>query len=133
MDVKRQEVSVRLIGIFGIVALVWYISSIYLKLNLMDPISWGAGLLPGIILLLIGKVTKEAVGYGDGITMLVCGLFLGFTGSLGLLFTALLLSAFYSLVLLVIWKEKKNYTIPFLPFLLGAYMVFLMAGQLEGA
>ena len=46
----------------------------------------GAALIPGILLLVLSKITKGAVGQGDGFFFLVSGMYLGFWDNVALLF-----------------------------------------------
>ena len=69
---------------------------------------------------MLGKLSREAVGYGDGGIVLVLGLFLSFWELLGLLAAASVLAALWTAVLLF-WG-KAGRTIPFVPFLLAGFL-----------
>lgn len=84
------------------------------------------GAVVGLVMLIIGKVTGEAIGIGDGMMLVVSGVFLGFWGNMCLLMTALLLVGCVALLLIVIGKKGKDYRLPFLPFLLVAYLLQLL-------
>lgn len=132
LDVKKREVSFTLTVFFSVFAILCYWGEWYLG-GEQATSAWIliGGLLPGILLLLAGKVTRGQIGYGDGLAMLVCGLFLGFGQSMELLLIALFCAAGRSMILLVSGKAKKEYEMPFLPFLLGAYICVLMLNQGE--
>ena len=84
------------------------------------------GAVVGLAMMIIGKVTGEAIGIGDGMMLVVSGIFLGFWGNMCLLMTALLLVGCVALFLIVIGKKGKDYRLPFLPFLLVAYLLQLL-------
>lgn len=84
------------------------------------------GAVVGLVMIIIGKVTGEAIGIGDGMMMVVSGIFLGFWGNMCLLMTALLLVGCVALFLIIIGKKGKDYRLPFLPFLLVAYLLQLL-------
>ena len=63
------------------------------------------------------KVTKEAIGYGDGLILLFIGMSLGFWESLGVLFTGLLGVFLTSVLVFFCCGRKKGFRIPFIPFL----------------
>lgn len=84
------------------------------------------GAVVGLVMIIIGKVTGEAIGIGDGMMLVVSGIFLGFWGNMCLLMTALLLVGCVALFLIVIGKKGKDYRLPFLPFLLVAYLLQLL-------
>lgn len=85
------------------------------------------GTLPGIFLLTAGWSTRQQVGYGDGIVLLVIGIYLGFSASLSILLTALLLIAPVSLFYIVCRKAGRKKQLPFVPFLFAGYLLWLAA------
>ncbi|MBR5658161.1 MAG: prepilin peptidase [Lachnospiraceae bacterium] len=90
-----------------------------------------AGVSIGIILIGAAFVSRQKVGYGDGLVFVVCGLYLGFWENFSLLFLSLLLCALGGLFLMAIGKVRKGQALPFIPFVLGAFsfaMVFEIAG-----
>ena len=82
-----------------------------------------AGMLIGLLMLLLAKLSGGAIGTGDGIVLIVTGIFLGGWKNLSLLLLALVFSAVLSLLLLLLRKKKKTDSIPFIPCLLLAYLV----------
>ena len=84
----------------------------------------GAGI--GGLVLMLALVSREAVGAGDGMILIVAGIILGFWGVLELLMTALLLTGIAALFLLVVKRKGRAYRLPFVPFLLAAYLLQLM-------
>lgn len=81
------------------------------------------GVAIGIFMLLLSKITREAIGYGDGVVILVSGIYLGFVQNLTMLLYGLFLSAIISGILLVFRKRKWRDQVPFVPFLLAAYLL----------
>lgn len=75
------------------------------------------GALLGGCFLLLARLTKEAIGYGDGIGIAVTGIFTGGTKLLLLLTLALLLSACYGTAGLLLHKKSSSDAMPFFPFL----------------
>ncbi len=86
------------------------------------------GALAGLFILLISLVTKGAVGEGDGLALMVTGMYLGFLMNLRLLFFALFLSALVSAGAVVFRGLKKDSELPFMPFLLAAF-IFINIGD----
>lgn len=85
------------------------------------------GMTPGLFLLAVAWITKEKVGYGDGLVMMVCGAFLGLFGAVSCLMTALFLSALVALYLLIIKKCGRKKELPFVPFIQWGYLLWLWA------
>lgn len=82
-------------------------------------------LVPGAAFFLLGFVTREKVGYGDGWVLLMIGLFLDFPCCLLILLAGLLIESVAALVLLVFRKIQRDKEIPFCPFLLLGMGVML--------
>lgn len=120
-DVKEKKVSVWLAGVFALLA-----AAFHMFLEKGD-IRWAAGALPGFFLLWLAWVSQQAVGYGDGCVLTVIGLYLGFAAGTGILMTGLLMMCPVSLGVLL-WKKDRKRTLPFVPFLLAGYLIWLMGG-----
>ena len=76
-DIRKKEISVISSFICGSVALLLRIAMGLLRPQ-ADAVQFLlTAILPGCVLLLIGKITRQEIGYGDGILLLVCGLCLG--------------------------------------------------------
>ncbi|MCI9526736.1 MAG: hypothetical protein HFH37_07450 [Lachnospiraceae bacterium] len=122
-DVKYRRLTVIYILMFGIVGVILHmfapVCSIY-------SILWG--MLLGIVLILISIATRGSLGLGDGILLVVTGVYLGGYGNLQLFLYGLLLSALCSLGLLVLKRKKRKDEIAFVPFLLLSYFFLLFQG-----
>ena len=81
-----------------------------------------AGCLVGILFLVAGRFTKEAIGYGDGWMIAILGLQLGLRRQFEVLLFASLLSGVVAL--LYLWKRgwKRTGGIPFVPYLWIVYV-----------
>ena len=84
---------------------------------------WALAMIPGLFLLLIAKVTKENIGYGDGWVLLILGNFFSLMEILSILQIAVFFVMICSLALLCSKKVTGSYQIPFLPFLWGAHIL----------
>lgn len=82
-----------------------------------------AGSMVGLILLLLGFASKEALGYGDGLLLSATGIFLGFQRNCLLLFCAVLCASLFSICLLTAGRKKKEDRIPFAPFVLAGFIL----------
>ncbi len=77
-----------------------------------------ASLIPGAGFFLLSFCTGEKVGYGDGWTLMMIGLFLGAYRCFLILFAGLLAESAVAAVLFALKKIGRDKEIPFLPFLL---------------
>jgi leader peptidase (prepilin peptidase)/N-methyltransferase len=121
-DWKWREIPLYLLIVMSVDVLILAIGCGGLRLGLRL-----GGALVGVLFFLIGKCTKEAIGYGDSWLMLLLGVYLGAMQLLQLLFIASVVAGIMSLFFL--WKKrwKKTVAIPFVPFLVVGYLgvVFL--------
>ena len=84
----------------------------------------GAALLPGLCLLLLSRLTRGGIGSGDGLTVLVLGLYLRLSALLSVLSFSLLFAAGFAAVMLMTGKMRRMDRFPFLPFLLAGFTAY---------
>lgn len=117
-DIRTGRIRVRWLlfaaMIFGILALV---------VQQRDAAGLMLSLLPGSCLLLLGFITREQIGYGDGAAVLILGLVMQAELLLRLLLTASLLLSAVGLFLLIGKKLQRSSRIPYLPFLLAGMVI----------
>lgn len=87
-----------------------------------------ADLLPGVVCLLMARATHQGIGYGDAMLILVCGLSVGWSACIELVLSAFFLAGAAALVLLIRSRGQKT-ELPFVPFLLAAWMWKLICGR----
>ncbi len=91
-----------------------------------------AGMLPGALTLGLALLTREQIGYGDGLLLMMLGGCLGSRSTLSVWFGGLLTSFVISIVLLTMRKAGKNSRIPFVPCLFLGYVIVGIGGLLNG-
>ena len=84
------------------------------------------GIIPGAVLFLIALLTKQAIGYGDSLLLLVTGIFLGLTQTILLFLISLLFAGGASILLLTIKNRKRKEALAFAPFMLAGYVSVLL-------
>lgn len=82
---------------------------------------------PGCLVLGLSWLTKESIGYGDGLVILCLGCFLTVIEILNLGMISITLAGVVALFLLLIKKQGRKMQIPFVPFLLGGYAILILA------
>lgn len=88
-----------------------------------------AGAVPGAALLLLSFLSRGKVGEGDGICLVICGLFAGLTKTVLIAETALLSAAAAGAFLLLTKQRRPEDRLPFVPFLAAAStLVLLLSG-----
>ncbi|MBQ7954723.1 MAG: hypothetical protein IJ282_03150 [Lachnospiraceae bacterium] len=85
-------------------------------------------MLPGVIMVFVGFVSGEKVGYGDGMILMVLGLMEGGKMCVWDMGVGVLMAAVLGMGLLVFKKARSDARIPFVPFLLAAHTIQFWAG-----
>ena len=102
LDLKYKEIPLWLAIFGGVVGMVFCILE---RRTLGDVV---LSCLPGVIALIFSKLTKEVMGYGDGIVFLVMGIYLSLERLLAIGMLAFLIAGVAALVLLVIFRKKTS-------------------------
>ncbi len=122
-DICSRKISVYLLVFCNLTALGYQIliekGDIWLILG-------GVGV--GLLFLVISRITREGIGYGDSWTILIMGIYLGIWELLGVLLTAFLILGVVSALCLGVKKMSRKYRLPFLPFLAAGYLCSILTG-----
>ena len=120
-DIKKKQIRLNMVLFFGILGILlhmlWRMQSIE---NLL------LGMSVGVVLLFLSVLTGGRIGAGDAVLLIVTGIYLGLEQNLELFFCGLFMCSMCSLVLLVLRKKGRKDSVPFVPFLLAAYMGMLV-------
>ncbi len=121
-DIRKKEIPIFVIILFGCISILF--------IGISGKRTWADimySLAPGGFLLLLSLCTRESIGYGDGMAVLVLGILMGYRGCIVIIIIGFISSAFCALVLLVCGKVKGKSRLPFLPFLAIGLGVFYIA------
>lgn len=117
LDFKYKEIPLWLSVAGGMLGVFFCVLE---KRSLMQVL---LALVPGVVALIFSWVTKEIMGYGDGIALLVLGFYMSWSQLLSTGMLAFCLAGLVALVLLVVFRKRGRYRIPFIPFLGFAYAI----------
>ena len=120
-DMRSRKIRNSYLWLGGSVGIVYKTVNIATEQIVWEKWLWA--LVPGIVLLVIAKVTKEKIGLGDSLVILVLGNFFSIVDICRILQLALFLVLVFSILLLCIQRISRQFEMPFLPFLWIAYMV----------
>lgn len=120
-DLQKHKVSMITVMIAGILGVIFQFGII--QENGLKIIG---GILIGIVLLSLAKITREKIGYGDGWIFVVTGIYLGFRGNIYLLLLSLFLASLVSIYLLVFKMANRKTELPFVSFLLPSYLLLFV-------
>ncbi|MBR4669717.1 MAG: prepilin peptidase [Butyrivibrio sp.] len=122
-DIRNREISAKLLMICAVISISGAVIGILS--NNMSIIDVAISLLPGAGLLLLSFVTRQQIGYGDGLIALILGPALGIEILIIGLMAAFFGSGVFSLILLAVKKAKRKSRIPFVPFItLGTVVAY---------
>lgn len=117
-DYKSKEIPLWIFWLFGLLAML-------VSFFQGDLFTWSmaVALLPGVILFLLGKCTGK-IGEGDGLMVLVLGMYTDGLVCIRVLFGGLLLTAVTAVGLLLNKKGTFGTELPFAPFLFISCVVY---------
>lgn len=116
-DLKEQKIPAWHLSVFGILGILGNLLFRYQTPGLII-----GGICVGGILLTVGWLSKEELGYGDGIGVMILGIFEGWQKLFPVLLTAFFLSSIWGVVQVFWCKKSKKETMPFFPFLFIAFL-----------
>ncbi len=125
-DIRSKKVSFRMLSLVASVSIMF---TLY-KIAVEGAISWNEillSLIPGAVMILVSILTRESLGYGDGLLIFCLGPLFGLQFIISGLIIAFFLSGLFSLVILAL-KRKRNITIAFVPFIGVGMGVIAFAG-----
>lgn len=126
LDIRKGQISLCLAAVYAALGILYIIVYSQQQLVLL------VGAVPGLLLLSVGKLSGGSVGMGDGLVVLVSGLYMGIWKALEFITLALLLAAVWAGFLMVFKKKGKQASFPFIPFLLMAYGLPWLIRAAEG-
>lgn len=129
IDIRKKIVSDKILVLSFCLGIVVFL--IFQPFTIL----WAAGgTLIGMLVMGISKLTKGQIGMGDGKLLCVTGIYLGVYKNLELFFTALLLASIWGIIVLMIRKADRKTELPFVPFLMMAYVVMTVTqvAQISG-
>lgn len=125
-DIYYRKVSGEILAMGAVGALVY-------QLCFRQEDLWivGGGIAVGIFFLFVSRITKEGLGYGDSLAILILGLYMGIWKLLSVLSGAFVLLTVGAIIMLSTKKMSRKYTLPFFPFLTAGYVLYLLGGTLQ--
>ena len=114
-DIRKKDIPSYVVYICGAVSAFFTCYMVLIKTESVT--TYLLSLIPGLVLLAIAFLTREGIGYGDGLIILSVGPMFGLYEVVFGLFVAFTLSSLFSITLLAIKKLKGGSRIPFIPFI----------------
>lgn len=115
VDFKWKEIPLWFSVVGGVIGIV---SCVVEEREILDVL---ISCLPGVLSIGVSWLTKEMIGYGDGIVLLMMGVYLPISQLLSIGMLAFFIAGIVALILLTAGRKKGSYRMPFIPFLSVAY------------
>lgn len=117
-DIRTKTVSVTRLLVYFLLAVAGNIIFYYQTVSSMI-----GGIIVGVIVLIYGIITKEGIGYGDGLVFMCLGAAIGLSNSIRVLFLSLMMAIFAGGVFLLVKHKDIKTQIPFVPCILCSFLV----------
>lgn len=120
-DLRHKSVTNRTLLFGGVVSLL--MAALHVVRDQWTIQEMFCGLIPGIMLRMAAHWKKGMVGEADGIVIGLIGMLFGFWKCMNLLLISLGLFCLLASPLLLLGKLRRDDKLPFLPFVLGGYVL----------
>ena len=119
-DIRKKGIKrLWLIGL-GIVGLIFTIADAEVLC-----VSFLLRFVPEVVFVLLAWATREQIGMGDALLILVMGWYLNAIELVDVCLLAFFIAGLVALVLLVVIKKSKKFELPMVPFIFAGYVVML--------
>lgn len=118
-DFKWKKIG--LIPVLGFAAFGFLLHLLRMEISLSNILG---GMSVGILLYILSVLSREKIGKGDALIVIVSGIYIGFWNNLILLWGAILLAGIVGAVYLI--RGNRGKELPFIPFLLVVYIMILV-------
>lgn len=115
-DIRWKRIPIFWVVAFGMAAVIYFAAG-----NAVDKAI--ICIIPGMILLLLAFLTGEQIGFGDGITAIVAGFFLGGSLCVVMVSFGIMMTGIFSLYRFLRGNKEP---VPLIPFFLAAMEVILV-------
>ena len=125
-DIRKKEICLWEILLLGGLSFSAVVASIFD--GSFDLWNVFLSLLPGAAMIFLAFITREGIGYGDGLMALAIGPALGGGSSIMTIVTAVCVSGLFSGILLVLKRAERKTKIAFAPFITIGTFVAAFSG-----
>ena len=115
-DIRRKQISMLSVVVLSVAGIAGsFLKSGSGQVSLL-------GFVPGIVAAVLSLAAHGAVGMGDALLLLALGTVLTVEELTKMLCVALVFCALTALVLMVMFRKRRDMTLPFVPFLMAGYI-----------
>lgn len=122
-DLKKKTIPTIYLVVYGFVGIVYSVFGLFGEKNIWEIV---LAVVPGCIGVILSFVTREQIGMGDGLVILCTGFFLSCRHIMAMICMAFAILTVVAIVLLITRRVNCKTRIPFIPFLLVGFIVFVL-------
>lgn len=116
LDIKKRQISVLVVLLMAIFEIGY---KFYYDLILFPECI--LSIIPGLIMIIIAFFSDQSIGYGDGLLVMCLGLYMMVEQILFIGIISVTIAGVFAIILVIFGHKKKNYEIPFVPFMVIGY------------
>lgn len=117
-DIQTRYINLYILGI-GLVFAIIFSFLCHENINIKSVV---IGMIPGLLLLVITHIFK-GIGKGDAFVFIFTGIMCGYYDVIKIILFSFTISFIYAFFLLAIKRVDKNYSYPFVPFILSGFII----------
>lgn len=123
-DIKYRKISVISMLVFGIVGVAIGVTEIMAGQSFFQMLKYILlGSVPGLVMCILSLLSRGSLGMGDGVLILILGIYTGIRKMSAVLIWAFLLASVWAIGMLVIKKKNRCDSFPFVPFITIGFLV----------
>lgn len=126
-DAKKKAVPKIFLLIWGMVSVIYFILEIFNGQNILGML---VGIIPGVVALVLSVISREQIGFGDGLILLCVGCIQDIKEVLCMLFFSFVFLTITLMLLLVIRRVGRASRVPFVPFMFIGQLITVFGGIL---
>lgn len=126
-DAKKKAVPIIFLLIWGMVSVIYFILEIFNGQNILGML---VGIIPGVVALVLSVISREQIGFGDGLILLCVGCIQDIKEVLCMLFFSFVFLTITLMFLLVIRRVGRASRVPFVPFMFIGQLITVFGGIL---
>ena len=121
-DIVCKEVDIReIMALITLMVVYIFMDDTFKMINSI----WG--LLFGLLLIVFSKLSKQALGFGDAIVLLVLGVGFGVYRVIYIFMISLIISSVIAIIFFLLKKVGRKTQLPFIPYITIAVMVMMIS------
>lgn len=123
-DVFMRRIHLLTIAVFGAGGIIFLFAES--RIHIYDAV---AGACVGLFIIVLSVLSHGAIGAGDGLVLMVSGIYIGMWDNLILLWVAVLIAGAAGLIKRCMLHTGKKDTMPFAPMLMTSYIILRTSGM----